>query len=134
MDSTDSHSSSSEDLPEPPVQKEDLVAKLAAAINNKKSTYCCGGNIPIEADLSDDEHKEKLSSAPIVIRWDRTDNKHIGRLTLPSPTDNGYVDDLVKDCTPATFGHNGKEVLDGKALQSPIGHRINRWQNHIDRL
>ncbi len=40
------------------------------------------------------------------------DGGRVRKLTLPTPTEGGQaIDDLLKDCAPATFGHNEKKCL-----------------------
>ena len=54
-------------------------------------------------------------SPPVVIRWDLPSGKAIRKMTLPAVQKAGStsaISELLKDCSPATFGHKGQEVLD----------------------
>lgn len=77
-----------------------------------------------EENESIDPPKAPISSPPITIRFDsrppspHTPNPSIHKATFPLPSphkgsnkSNG-LQDLLHACTPATFGHAGRDVLD----------------------
>ena len=83
------------------------------------ANFACGGSLKVNADGQIDHDnfhdlKAPPMAAPVVIRWDGDD---VQRLQLPSAI--GEEDkttasllQLLSDCTPATFGHKGKDVYD----------------------
>lgn len=57
----------------------------------------------------------KATSAPIVLRWDIPDGKTIRKVIPPLHEDAEVattIEGLVRNCSPATFGKAGEEVLD----------------------
>ena len=111
------HSSAEDDNPEETF----FLSKIGGAVSSHKSVFCCGGSTPIVAD--DDSRfdcgttdKKQLTSPPVILRWDLPSGKAIRKLTLP-PIVKGEegqtaIKELLQDCSPATFGKNGEEVLD----------------------
>jgi hypothetical protein len=98
----------------------DLMQELTATVTSQQAVFCCGGTIPV-ATGRDHTHdhvtadKERLVSPPVVIRWDVPSGKAIRKLTLPveqGAKGTPAISALVKDCSPATFGRRGEEVLD----------------------
>jgi len=115
MPSTNSKSSSQE-----PSNKGALLGQLEAAVTAQQAAFCCGGTIQIDA-ARDCIHEhvtvdtEPLVSPPVVIRWDLPSGKAIRKMTLPAVQKarrTSAISELLKDCSPATFGHKGQEVLD----------------------
>ena len=60
---------------------------------------------------------------PVVLHWDSAESEDLSNLNLPlsnafkltlpiQPTGKSLLDQLIKDCQPATFGRKGKAVLD----------------------
>ncbi|KAI1491165.1 hypothetical protein F5X96DRAFT_490204 [Biscogniauxia mediterranea] len=109
---------------------QDIYRELGAFVESRSSTFTCGGSVPIvpvsqslsEAETSaEDVHQfgtDKLSSPPITIRWDSQSTDTTNKITLPIlPSDDegqGKLTALVKDCQPASFGYQGKDVYDEK--------------------
>lgn len=105
------------------------LAQLKQAVEGYQSTanYCCGGRIAIsspidshETDLGDARSLEYPTNAPpIAIRWDAPKEELLSnKITFPfvsgdsNSTATSIFDSLLQACAPATFGHNGKDVLD----------------------
>ncbi|KAF2804168.1 uncharacterized protein BDZ99DRAFT_452136 [Mytilinidion resinicola] len=112
-----------------------LLSQLSKRIEEERigATYTIGGNIPVvkpssgggssqlspsatrpEAGKPALQSLTKAPSAPITIRWDSTTVEGlISKITLPcEPGDASSLENLVNDCQPATFGHNGKDIYD----------------------
>jgi hypothetical protein len=103
-----------------PLYKEGFLGQLEAAVTAQQAAFCCGGTIQIDA-ARDCIHEhvtvdtEPLVSPPVVIRWDLPSGKAIRKMTLPAVQKarrTSAISELLKDCSPATFGHKGQEVLD----------------------
>jgi hypothetical protein len=77
-----------------------------AAIEHLKSVlpnanYCCGGSIPISTD------------SPVTIRFDSSSTSSIHKIQFPaSPSSSIDIDELLLASERATFGLDGKDVLD----------------------
>jgi hypothetical protein len=122
MPSTDSDSSSQEEpSSQEPLGKGALLDQLGDAVTAQQAAYCCGGTIQIAAarDRTIYEHitvdAEPLVSPPVVIRWDLPSGKAIRKVTLPAVQNaesTPAISELLKSCSPATFGHKGHDVLD----------------------
>jgi hypothetical protein len=97
-----------------------LLCELEAAVTAQQAAFCCGGTIQIAASrgciyehITVDE--EPLVSPPVVVRWDLPSGKAIRKMTFPAVQKarrTTAISELLKDCSPATFGHQGHEVLD----------------------
>ena len=98
-----------------------LLIQLVDAASVWRAAICCGGSIPIVAN--DEKRFENLTvddgpttSPPVVLRWDLPSGKAIRKLTLPpifkDAAETVAIKELLKDCSPATFGKDGEEVLD----------------------
>jgi hypothetical protein len=122
MSSTTSSESSSRE----PLDKEGLLCQLEAAVTAQQAAFCCGGTIQIDAargciykHITVDT--EPLVSPPVVIRWDLPSGKATRKMTLPAvqeATCTPAISELLKDCSPATFGRMGREVLDQSYRQA----------------
>jgi hypothetical protein len=100
-----------------------LLGQLGAAVTAQQAAFCCGGTIQINAargciykHITVDT--EPLVSPPIVIRWDLPSGKAIRKMTLPAVQGTPAISELLNDCSPATFGHKGREVLDQSYRQA----------------
>jgi len=52
------------------------------------------------------------TSPPVILRWDSSNNSK-SKLVFPlEPNTSGNLEQLVKDCQPATFGFKGKDIYD----------------------
>ena len=110
-----SHQSDSS-LPE----KHVFLDELQDAITSHRAAFCCGGAVQVVP--GQDDHFEQLSpkgepceSPSVVLRWDVPNDTAVRKLKLPpdSGTETAWtVDDLLKDCSPATFGRQGVDVID----------------------
>ncbi|KAL8852144.1 MAG: hypothetical protein Q9221_002967 [Calogaya cf. arnoldii] len=128
-----------------PVQ-DSFLWRICSAASGSQAAFCCGGHVTITPDpafekIKDDLTDRRLTSTPVVIRWDRNDGKTTSKLTLPiaheketsvvpprsrgrprkkrevGSDDDGTrnqaaLQDLLNDCAPASFGKDGKDVLD----------------------
>ncbi|KAI0595483.1 hypothetical protein F4775DRAFT_569220, partial [Biscogniauxia sp. FL1348] len=110
---------------------QDISSELGAFVESRSSTFTCGGSILIkdpasqgrkEAETSAENTHQletvRLHSPPITIRWDSPSKDTTNKITLPIlPFDEegqGKLRELVKDCQPASFGYQGKDVYDEK--------------------
>ena len=111
-----------------PSNNEGLLGQLEAAVTAEQAAFCCGGTIQI-ATARDCiyEHTtvdaEPLVSPPVVIRWDLPSGKTTRKITLPAVQKAGStpatsISELLKSCSPATFGHKGHNVLDQSYRQA----------------
>lgn len=91
-----------------------------------RAKYACGGAIPISTggrNLGDyGATKGPVTSPPVILRWD-TPNGITKKIQFP-PIEGAQgrytstLNELIHDCTPASFGRQGKDVFDeayGKA-------------------
>ena len=85
-----------------------------------KTNFACGGSFKIrkpetESDIDSESVTKPPTHPPIVLHWNSAKG---GCKTQFPPTDNSRdplcsnLADLIRDCAPATFGHDGKDVLD----------------------
>ncbi|PQE26078.1 oxidoreductase protein [Rutstroemia sp. NJR-2017a BBW] len=66
-----------------------------------KSNYCCGGSIPLSTD------------SPVTIRFDSSSTSSIHKIQFPSsPSSPSGIKELLLASERATFGLDGKDVLD----------------------
>ena len=120
--------------------QENFLGQIRVAASQSRAAFCCAGHVPITQEspfkkIEDDVTDHQLTSTPIVIRWDCKDGKTLGKLTLPTVQekkhgverphkkqriasesidtgDHATVQDLLNNCAPASFGKDGKDVLD----------------------
>ena len=71
-----------------------------------KSAYACGGFVLVKERT---EAKDEGVTPPVTLRWDSAEQ--IEKLIFPHP-DPAAVQALVKSTQPASFGRNGKDVID----------------------
>lgn len=104
-----------------------VLGQLKKVVTGYQATanYCCGGSIPISSAASQPNaerpgtSKAPITSLPTVLRWDVADKPGFSqRLQFPLPSESATQDntkslnDLLKACSPATFGLDGEDVLD----------------------
>ena len=101
-----------------------LLEQLSQSIEEHAAaaTFAVGGAIPIldSADQVAPASTAKQSkpnihtSSPVILRWDSSnDSNLISKLVFPlEPNTSGNLEQLVKDCQPATFGYKGKDIYD----------------------
>lgn len=101
-----------------------LLDLLGTAISDEKdiATFACGGSIPIVGELASSRVSDDVpSSPPVVLRWDPPATNTVLKMTFPmNNADTQNLKRLRYDCTQATFGYGGRNVLDEsypKALQ-----------------
>lgn len=135
-ESTSDHGSESDVSP----AQYNYLRQIGLAACRSQAPFCCAGHVPITPDSSfetikDDITDRQLTSTPVAIRWDRKDGKTISKLTLPvarekepgkgppskkqkadsdgvGTQNHAAIQDLLDDCAPASFGKDGKDVLD----------------------
>lgn len=104
-----------------------LLRQLEAAVTAQQAAFCCGGTIRIANSGSNclyehvSANAKPLASPPVDIRWDMPSGKTMGKMTLPDvqgAEDTPAISELLKGCSPATFGHKGQEVLDKSYRQA----------------
>jgi hypothetical protein len=69
-----------------------------------RGVFAVGGEIDVQA-----------SSKPVTIRWDSSNPEQGSKVSLPIKHDESSaraLQQLLKDCQPATFGVGGEDVLD----------------------
>jgi hypothetical protein len=104
---------------------EQFIAPLNEAIARYEavSSFCCGGSLErlYGSYMMAGTHygdftskKTAVKCAPVTVRWDQM-NGNSRKITFdPAPIyrdTKPTLEDLVHDCEPATFGYNGKNVL-----------------------
>lgn len=54
------------------------------------------------------------TSSSVILRWDSPNDSNLtSKLVFPlEPNTSGNLEQLVKDCQPATFGYKGKDIYD----------------------
>ena len=108
-----------DELSNPIEDESNPLRQLISACSTQKAPFCCGGSIPIKQGSDIVSRFEKLTcddgqvmSPGITLRWDVPGGNVVRKLTLPLVEGETGVDDLLKDCAPATFGKEGEEILD----------------------
>ena len=98
-----------------------LLQDLAAAVNGQAAaaTFACGGSVPIvePAAMANCSHSEPIRTcSPITLRYDAGSASENSKISFPLPPNSevsqSMLDGLVNACQPATFGLEGKDVLD----------------------
>jgi hypothetical protein len=99
---------------------EKFCRKLTESIEGEKASasFACGGTVGIEEAEANAEKLAKPASSPVNIFWALQRDSNARKLVLPlSNTDDSnpeVLQQLVGDCSPATFGRGKKDVLDPK--------------------
>jgi hypothetical protein len=93
-----------------------ILDNLRSSLEGYQATanYCLGGSIPISSltqSTSTDftASKSPITAPPFTLRFDTPSSG--GKVTFPS-SDSSELEQLLKACTPATFGSGGKDILD----------------------
>jgi hypothetical protein len=92
-------------------QLQDLIEK-----ESSKASFACGGSIPITN--SSTAKAKAQSSAPINLFWASASDEAAHKLTLPESSAKSSVEQLAKDCTLASFGRGGEDVIDTSYRQA----------------
>lgn len=88
---------------------------------HSSASFACGGTIPMgnvkEGDgFAADSDSTRRISPPVNIFWATERNSHARKLVLPlsgtQDSNQNLLQQLVADCSPATFGQGGQDVLD----------------------
>lgn len=106
-----------------------FIGGLSRMTENISTNVAVGGQVNLESPDQDSDHTDKVEDAPdqprsrpITLRWDSSFSS-VRKITFPQSNvlfedqvhtyfDPSLLDMLVQDCQAATFGHNGKDVLD----------------------
>jgi hypothetical protein len=93
-----------------------ILDNLRSSLEGYQATanYCLGGSIPIsslptQSTTEFAASKSPITAPPFALRFDTPSSG--GKVTFPS-SDSSGLEQLLKACTPATFGSGGKDVLD----------------------
>ena len=112
-------------MPKPNPTKELCKALDEFVLSPTNSTFTCGGSISLSdvaarltASTSASDSDSTAGGSPLVIRWDRPDGT-VSKVEIPPVAGaTTGIDALVDDCTPAYFGHKGKDVYDEKVRKA----------------
>ena len=113
-------------MPPPPLTERACLDGFREALSgeSRKATFTCGGRIPIVLEpnrtISGDltprtdlrVQEQRVVVKPVTIRWGPGGAGRVLSLPAQTPEDHVALEQLVQDCKPATFGLNGKDVLD----------------------
>jgi hypothetical protein len=91
----------------------EVIQALSLCLSN--ATYACGGTVKIAGGtlLPKPSNGDQSLADPITIRWDSASS--VEKLTLPITAlygETDYVAKLVAGTQPASFGFQGKDVID----------------------
>jgi hypothetical protein len=110
-----------------PELESDICKQLSQLITEEqaKTSFACGGAIPVTADEDTagvswvTTPGQTISSRPINVFWSPKGKGDINKVLLPGNDDgsnagtkNSGVEKLAADCSPASFGIGGQDVLD----------------------
>ena len=98
----------------------ELLKQLSSAIDDEAviADFACGGSIPVTTYHDKNiGSKAGLVNPPVTLRWDSPDNQiAVSKVTFPVQSDDeagsSAFNALLDRCQPATFGADGKDVLD----------------------
>ena len=93
---------------------DNILRRLAAAVDGQAAaaTFACGGSMLISSYLQTVDGDDDIRVPCFQLRWDTKDGVG-GKVRFPlSHEDHAGLQELVNACQPASFGLNGKEVLD----------------------
>lgn len=88
-------------------QLQDLIEK-----ESSKASFACGGSISISANAAAEAKAQSQCSTPINLFWTSATDGVVRNLTLPESSTESSVEQLAKDCTVASFGRGGEDVVD----------------------
>lgn len=97
-----------------------LLQKLASAVKGHAATatFACGGSVPL-SDLSTSNFGPDAQnfSRSVTLRWDSEDSyREHSKIAFPllhhDYLSRRALDSLLRHCQPATFGLDGRDVLD----------------------
>lgn len=93
-----------------------MELKSSISGQQSSSSFTCGGTIDIET-TSGNNNSAKLGSSPVSIFWAVENDSHARKVVLPLnkvavDSNQQILEQLVKDCSPATFGKGEQDVLD----------------------
>lgn len=97
-----------------------LLGQLTDAVTGYQATanFSCSGLVPIDVRSTTrygdfTSTKTPITSPPVTLRWDAPTGDVSGKITFPVPDGKQKIlEQLVKDCQPATFGYGGENILD----------------------
>ncbi|TAQ83539.1 hypothetical protein B7494_g8139 [Chlorociboria aeruginascens] len=98
-----------------------ISTKFGSLLSNSKADYCCGGTIPVVdasqpgARVRFDTSQGPVTAPPVVLRFDT--DVTIKKIEFPlsggkdGEVTEGNIEALLSACAPASFGLEGKDVL-----------------------
>lgn len=92
------------DRPDPYTEDDSIIQDLAPLL--LESAYACGGSVLVKERA---EAKDEGVTSPVTLRWDAA--QQIEKLVFPHP-DQVAIQALVESTQPASFGRNGRDVVD----------------------
>lgn len=97
----------------------EVYRELQSVIEDEcsKTSFACGGSISISRDCDVTQKVHTQSSDPVSIFWlSSNDNGGVRYVALPpklTPDPNSpSIEELASDCTTASFGRGGEDVID----------------------
>ena len=98
-----------------------LLQNLSAAVSGHAAaaTFACGGCVPfIDSAVTTSAlaGEPKQSCQPITLRWDTEISSESSKISFPLPAEREQSQPMLtaleSACKPATFGFDGKDILD----------------------
>lgn len=83
-----------------------------------KANFSCGGSVPVDIRSTTrygnfGSTRTPITSPPVTVRWDAKDGEVSGKLSFPmASAEDPKLQQLLKDCRPATSGHGGENIDD----------------------
>ena len=106
------------------MSEQQLLEAFSSALGeaDDKSTFACGGSIPVilnqtttsreaKSNIESEVFDQVITTKPITIRYGASGQGQILRLPTETTKDPAFLN-LVSTCEPATFGREGKDVYD----------------------
>lgn len=90
----------------------------------RKATFTCGGRIPVVMEpnrtatgnltprTDEKVQEQRIVTKPVTVRWGSDGQGRVLALPAVDGNDQAALGGLVRACAPATFGRDGKDVLD----------------------
>lgn len=94
--------------------RESTFSQLQRLIEEEcsKASFACGGSIIVKKDSTAKDKAKAQSSGPINLFWASPKDEEIHRLAFPAQSTGSSVSQLANDCTVASFGRGGEDVVD----------------------
>lgn len=102
--------------------QDQIFSKLKISLEGQKAqaAFCCGDSSKINDKLSTPDIQFK-ESAPVIVHWANDLKPDVQRIVfsqdnLSSESFKNQIQALTDSCQPASFGKEGKDVMDGKGF------------------